>query len=81
MPVRVRDTATGLVGVSARTLILARPCFVPCVAGPRLCLGMSMAYLEAEFMIASLLQKFEIKVEPGRTGRGTALLSVHGLPS
>eukprot|EP00043_Microstomoeca_roanoka_P025193 m.7910 g.7910 ORF g.7910 m.7910 type:complete len:494 (-) comp5332_c0_seq1:233-1714(-) len=33
-------------------------------AGPRLCLGMNMAYLEAQFLIVMLLQKYNINVLP-----------------
>eukprot|EP01147_Barroeca_monosierra_P005865 gene5865-9063_t len=31
-------------------------------AGPRLCLGMNMAYLEAQFLIAMIIQRFDIKI-------------------
>ena len=35
--------------------------------GPRLCLGMNMAYLEAKLMVAMILQRFTFRVEPGES--------------
>lgn len=32
-------------------------------AGPRLCLGMNMAYLEAQFLIAMIVTRFDLKVK------------------
>lgn len=34
-------------------------------AGPRLCLGQSMAYVEAKMVVAMVLQQFEVMVSPG----------------
>jgi len=35
-------------------------------AGPRICLGQNMAYLEAKFMMASVLQRFRFRLADGR---------------
>ena len=34
-------------------------------AGPRICLGQSMAYVEAKMALAMLLQRFHVQVTPG----------------
>ncbi len=47
-------------------------CVTGCVtgcAGPRLCLGQSMAYVEAKMVVAMVLQQFEVKVSPGKRER------------
>eukprot|EP00045_Choanoeca_perplexa_P008994 m.85122 g.85122 ORF g.85122 m.85122 type:complete len:490 (+) comp14710_c0_seq2:44-1513(+) len=35
-------------------------------AGPRLCLGMNMAYLEAKFLIAMMVQRYDVQVQSGQ---------------
>eukprot|EP00730_Choanoeca_flexa_P019628 TRINITY_DN9596_c0_g1_i5.p1 TRINITY_DN9596_c0_g1~~TRINITY_DN9596_c0_g1_i5.p1 ORF type:complete len:129 (+),score=27.11 TRINITY_DN9596_c0_g1_i5:27-413(+) len=35
-------------------------------AGPRLCLGMNMAYLEAKFLVAKIMQRYEVEVQSGQ---------------
>ena len=42
-------------------------------AGPRLCLGQSMAYVEAKMVVAMVLQQFEVKVSPGERERACDL--------
>lgn len=37
-------------------------------SGPRLCLGMNMAYLEAEYLIVAMMQKLDVTVQPGKWG-------------
>jgi cytochrome P450 len=35
-------------------------------AGPRICLGMNMAYFEAKLLIVTLLQRFDFELCPGQ---------------
>jgi len=39
--------------------------YFPFHAGPRLCLGKNMAYLEAQLLICQILQNFRIRLAPG----------------
>ncbi|MGH2686830.1 MAG: cytochrome P450 [Actinomycetota bacterium] len=39
--------------------------FIPFGAGPRHCIGSNMAYIEAQFTIATVLQRYRVELEPG----------------
>jgi cytochrome P450 len=39
--------------------------FIPFHGGPRQCLGMDMAYLEAKVMLCTLLQSLQVRLVPG----------------
>eukprot|EP01103_Thecamoeba_quadrilineata_P010371 TRINITY_DN221_c0_g2_i1.p1 TRINITY_DN221_c0_g2~~TRINITY_DN221_c0_g2_i1.p1 ORF type:complete len:494 (-),score=100.74 TRINITY_DN221_c0_g2_i1:28-1509(-) len=45
------------------------PPFIPFQFGPRLCLGMNMAYLEVKIMICLLLSKLKLRLAPNQTVR------------
>lgn len=39
--------------------------FIPFGAGPRHCIGSNMAYIEAQFTIATVLQRYRVQTRPG----------------
>eukprot|EP00055_Hartaetosiga_balthica_P004255 m.10839 g.10839 ORF g.10839 m.10839 type:complete len:492 (+) comp3733_c0_seq1:76-1551(+) len=45
-------------------------------AGPRLCLGMNMAYLEAKFLMVNILQRFKVTPEEGQSYRYQVALAM-----
>ena len=57
--------------------------YLPFGAGPRICIGMAFAMLEATVMLATLVQKARFAPVPGHTPRPVArvtLLPGGGLP-
>ncbi|EDQ89905.1 uncharacterized protein MONBRDRAFT_7625 [Monosiga brevicollis MX1] len=45
-------------------------------AGPRLCLGMHMAYIEAKLLVAMLVQRFDFEVKPNQEFTYTVTLTM-----
>jgi len=61
----------------------SRYAFLPFGAGPRICIGMGFAMMEAQIILATLLTRFEIAPEPGREPRPRMLLTLRpagGMP-
>ena len=57
--------------------------FLPFGAGPRRCLGEPLAWLEAILVIATLAQRWRLRLPPGTTVAlrgGTSLQPLGGLP-
>jgi len=52
-----------------------RNAFMPFGVGPRKCLGMRMAYIEAVAIMAGILQRYEFDLAPGFTPRHTMRVS------
>src|ERR1700732_5455958 len=50
-----------------KDIVAARPnlAFLPFGAGPHRCFGASMGYLQAQFLLAQLPQRFRIQTPPG----------------
>ena len=40
--------------------------YIPFGAGPRLCIGHNMAMIEAQLVIATVAQRYDLRVFPGR---------------
>ena len=57
--------------------------YIPFSAGPRTCIGASMAMLEIQLVIANLLPKFRMEVAPGariETAAKVTLTPKYGMP-
>jgi len=59
-----------------------RPPFMPFQIGPRVCLGMQMAYLEVRILAILLLRRFTFTMKPGHVmhyKRAVTMNTVNGL--
>jgi len=59
-----------------------QPPFMPFQIGPRVCLGMQMAYLEVRVLTVMLLRRFKFTLKPGHKmhyKRAVTMNTVHGL--
>ena len=58
-------------------------CYLPFAAGPRTCIGASMAMLEIQLVLANLLQRFRFEVAPGHRIEPSARVTLkpkYGMP-
>jgi len=58
------------------------PPFIPFNYGPRTCLGLNMAYLEAKVLICLILQKYKLRLVPGHPivpAPAITIYSKHGM--
>ena len=54
-----------------KDIVAARPnlAFMPFGAGPHRCFGAAMRYLQAQFLLAQIHQRFRIQTRPGCASR------------
>jgi cytochrome P450 len=50
--------------------------YIPFGAGPRLCIGSTFAWTEVMLVLASVIQRFQVKAQPGATVRPVAATTV-----
>ncbi|MFT4560483.1 MAG: cytochrome P450 [Gammaproteobacteria bacterium] len=58
-------------------------CYLPFAAGPRACIGLGMAMLEVQLVLAQIVQRYRIKLVPGHPVEAQAKVTLkqrHGLP-
>jgi cytochrome P450 len=68
-----------------KDIVAARPnlAFIPFGAGPHRCIGSALAYMNAQFLLALIYQRYELHTPPGWTPRHASTFSVTlrgGLP-